>query len=278
VISLLAPPTAGRREQGEGLAAQLHLRRICVGDLLRREVEKGTQLGAQVRATVSSGELVSDELVAELLERHLTLQDSSRGVLLDGFPRTKAQAEALEASGCSPSLIVSLEVHEEVLRERAELQGIAPHIQAARWESYKAHQGEVLSCYDNKTTPMLKVNANGSAQLTFDKMVEVVEQELPLHQTPLSLQLKGLDYAEEVPEAMSSREVSRPGSTKSREGERGGKEAEVGSNEVKEEVKEAVKEEEKEEVKEEDKEEAKVEEVKEEAKVEEVAEEEVKEA
>jgi len=150
-------------------------------------VDKGSSLGERVQASIATGELVSDDLVAEILEKHLTSHDdSSRGILLDGFPRTVAQTEALNASGCAPSLVMVMEVHDEVLRERAEQQAIPAPIQMARKAAHANNFDAVIAQYGGETT-VLTVDGNQSAQLTFDRLLTAVEHQLPLHQ-PLLLQ------------------------------------------------------------------------------------------
>jgi len=189
IFSLLAPPTCGRREQAEGLAAQLRLQRICVGDLLRREVDKGTQIGEEVRSTIASGELVPDSLVTDLLKIHLQnldTRDSTSGVLLDGYPRTVAQTEALQELGFVPSVVLLMEVHDAVAEERATAQGISHATQEARNTAYGLHFESTVSSLEENAA-ILRVNGTGSPQQVFDRLLTEVESFLPLHQTPYSL-------------------------------------------------------------------------------------------
>lgn len=92
-IVLLGPPGAGKGTQAALLAERLGLRHISTGEILREEVEHGTELGRKARAYMDRGELVPDELVIAMLRGRL---DSDSGFILDGFPRTVSQAEALE--------------------------------------------------------------------------------------------------------------------------------------------------------------------------------------
>ncbi|MGQ9477491.1 MAG: adenylate kinase [Candidatus Bipolaricaulia bacterium] len=92
-IVLLGPPGAGKGTQAALLAKELELKHISTGEILREEVERGTELGRKAKAYMDRGELVPDELVIAMLRGRL---DSGSGFILDGFPRTLNQAEALE--------------------------------------------------------------------------------------------------------------------------------------------------------------------------------------
>ena len=94
-LVLLGPPGAGKGTQAEKLSAYLGVPRISTGDILRHNVAENTDLGKQAKAFMDSGQLVPDELVIKMVERRLKEPDAKRGFILDGFPRTIAQAEAL---------------------------------------------------------------------------------------------------------------------------------------------------------------------------------------
>jgi len=96
VLILLGPPGAGKGTQADRLSAEVGLPHVATGDLLRENGEKGTDLGRRVKAFMDSGQLVPDEIVMEMLFDRVARKDCARGYLLDGFPRTLAQAEALE--------------------------------------------------------------------------------------------------------------------------------------------------------------------------------------
>lgn len=119
-IVLLGPPGAGKGTQGERLAARLNVPRISTGDLLREAVALGTPLGSLVRAVMARGELVSDDLIVEVVRERLTRPDAAAGFVLDGFPRTVPQAEALEGlvAGRGPLTVVEMRVPEEELVRR----------------------------------------------------------------------------------------------------------------------------------------------------------------
>ena len=96
VVILLGPPGAGKGTQAARLSSALGLPHIATGDLFRENREKGTPLGKRAQEFMDKGNLVPDELVLEMLFDRVSRPDCARGYLLDGFPRTLPQAEALE--------------------------------------------------------------------------------------------------------------------------------------------------------------------------------------
>ena len=95
-IVMLGPPGAGKGTQAKRLAAVRGIPHVSTGDMLREAVQSGTSLGKRVQAVLDSGRLVSDEIVADLVRERLARRDALAGVVLDGFPRTAAQAQTLD--------------------------------------------------------------------------------------------------------------------------------------------------------------------------------------
>ncbi len=119
---LLGPPGAGKGTQAEFLVATFGVPHISTGDILRAAVAAGTELGCQAREYMEAGKLVPDQLVVDLVRERLAQPDCARGFLLDGFPRTIPQAEALEGAltelGFAAPTVVNLEVADEELVRR----------------------------------------------------------------------------------------------------------------------------------------------------------------
>jgi len=119
-VVVLGPPGAGKGTQGESLARAFGIPKISTGDMLRDAVAARTALGRAVAATVHGGGLVSDETMIAIVRERLARPDASCGFVLDGFPRTVAQAEALDETmaGRGPLTVLYLDVPTEELVRR----------------------------------------------------------------------------------------------------------------------------------------------------------------
>ena len=121
-VVLLGPPGAGKGTQARRLAARWSVPQISTGDMLREAVAKGTPLGLEARRYMEAGELVPDAVIIGLVRERLTQPDGRKGFVLDGFPRTAAQAEALdqllEAEGAPLDRVVLFEISDEELAAR----------------------------------------------------------------------------------------------------------------------------------------------------------------
>ncbi|AUQ50294.1 adenylate kinase Adk [Phaeobacter inhibens] len=122
VLILLGPPGAGKGTQARKLEQGFGLVQLSTGDLLRAAVAAGTPAGLAAKAVMEAGELVSDEIVINILRDRLAEPDCAKGVILDGFPRTTVQAEALDRllaeSGQQINAAVSLEVDDAAMVAR----------------------------------------------------------------------------------------------------------------------------------------------------------------
>src|SRR4051794_9904205 len=96
VLILMGPPGSGKGTQAFKIAQHTHIPHISTGDLFRENMKKETALGKKAKEFINSGQLVPDSLVLEMLSERISQPDCKRGYLLDGFPRTLPQAEALE--------------------------------------------------------------------------------------------------------------------------------------------------------------------------------------
>jgi adenylate kinase len=120
IVILLGPPGAGKGTQAARLASRRSLPHVATGDLFRENLSQGTALGQRARKFMDSGALVPDELVLEMLFDRLSRADCAKGCVLDGFPRTIPQAEALEKRlpPGTKLTVLSLVVPEKALVER----------------------------------------------------------------------------------------------------------------------------------------------------------------
>jgi len=119
-LVVLGPPGAGKGTQAERLARTRGIPRISTGDILREAVSADTPLGREVQAVMARGELVSDEVMSGIVRERLDRPDARAGFVLDGYPRTVPQAEALDriVDGRGPLIVVDIEVPEAELVRR----------------------------------------------------------------------------------------------------------------------------------------------------------------
>jgi len=118
-IVMLGPPGAGKGTVAQKLIDDHRIPQVSTGDLLRAAVEEGTELGREAKRFMDAGELVPDDIVIELVRARLAQDDCARGFILDGFPRTPAQADVV-AAFARIDLVINLDVPDEVLIERLE--------------------------------------------------------------------------------------------------------------------------------------------------------------
>ena len=133
-LVLLGPPGAGKGTQAMRISEAFSLRHLSSGDVLRSERKKGTELGKRVEEYMDSGRLVPDEIIVEVILSELKDPGEATGFLLDGFPRTEAQAQCLdksmETADCRIDLALSLQVPDEIIVDRITGRRICPECDA----------------------------------------------------------------------------------------------------------------------------------------------------
>lgn len=117
-LIFLGPPGAGKGTAAQKLVEDLGMVQISTGDLLREAVKQGTELGAKAKGYMDAGELVPDDLVIALLKERISRDDCQAGFILDGFPRTIPQAEALDAAEVEIEKVINFGLEDEVIIHR----------------------------------------------------------------------------------------------------------------------------------------------------------------
>ena len=150
-IVFLGPPNSGKGTQAATLAEALDIPAISTGDMLRASIAAGSELGRRVEGVLAAGELVNDELMADLVRERLAQDDAADGFLLDGYPRTLAQVETLDGilndAGVGLDHVVLIDAPVEVLVTRA--------LNRGRADDDEAIVRERLRQYDEKTRPLV---------------------------------------------------------------------------------------------------------------------------
>jgi adenylate kinase len=174
-VVLLGPPGSGKGTQAKLLAERLSVPAISTGDMLREAVRRGTPLGLKAKAIMEAGELVSDELMIGLIRDRLSQPDAQRGFVLDGFPRTAEQGEALErileGNGKTLSAVMTLLVPEQTIVERLRRRSAQERRADDRPETIR----ERLRVYNDRTEPLVDYYRNRGLLTEMDGMGEIQE-------------------------------------------------------------------------------------------------------
>lgn len=116
-IIFLGPPGAGKGTQAQKICDELKIPQISTGDILRRAMKEGTETGKRAKSYIEAGQLVPDEVIIDIVKERLQMEDCRNGYILDGFPRTVPQAEALDTFA-SIDCVIDLDVADEELVNR----------------------------------------------------------------------------------------------------------------------------------------------------------------
>jgi adenylate kinase len=176
-IILLGPPGAGKGTQAEFISELYDIPQISTGDMLRSAVSAGTELGKQVQAIMDSGQLVTDEIVMEIVNERIAKPDCVNGFLFDGFPRTIPQAEGLERANINIDHVIEVDVSDDTIVER--LSGRRVHVASGR-VYHVVHNPPKVEGKDDVTGESL-VQREDDREETVRKRLEVYhEQTAPL--------------------------------------------------------------------------------------------------
>ena len=175
-LILFGPPAAGKGTQAKRLVDQRKMVQLSTGDMLRAAIASGSALGKRVAGVMERGELVTDAIVIELIEARLPEADAAGGAIFDGFPRTLAQAEALDAMlkgrGKQIDLVIRLKVDDEALMQRIAGRFAESGRPDDNPETFKVR----LAAYNDQTAPLLPYYKDRGRLVEVDGMgaIEVV--------------------------------------------------------------------------------------------------------
>ena len=184
---IFGPPGAGKGTQAARLIERFGLRHVSTGDLLRREIATGTPLGLKAKTLIDKGELVPDEVVEGMIASELDAHTDVKGFIFDGFPRTTAQAEHLDAMlaerGKKVDAVLSLMIPDQTvferIRHRAEVENrvddTKPEIIQNRIDTYHAKTEPVIAYYKGKGV-YREIDGLGTIDEVFDKLCGVMEE------------------------------------------------------------------------------------------------------
>ena len=129
-IILLGPPGAGKGTQAQLISKEFGIPQISTGDMLRAAIKEGTELGKLAKSVMDAGQLVSDDLIINLVKDRISQPDCANGCIFDGFPRTIAQAEALSAAGVDIDYVIEISVPDDEIVSR--MSGRRAHLASGR--------------------------------------------------------------------------------------------------------------------------------------------------
>lgn len=147
-LILLGAPGAGKGTQAEIICEKLSIPTISTGNIIREAMKNGTEMGLKAKAAVEAGQLVSDDVVIGIIKERLVQDDCKNGFILDGFPRTIPQAEALDALGVEIDCVLDIDVKDEAIAARLGGRRVCPACGASYHLEYKkpAKEGICNQC------------------------------------------------------------------------------------------------------------------------------------
>lgn len=185
-LILLGPPGAGKGTQAKKLEEKFGLCQLSTGDMLRAEMAAGTDLGKKVKAIVDSGALVTDDIMIEMIAKRVEQADCKNGVIFDGFPRTVAQAEALDTmlseKGRPLTAVIELKVDESILvgRLHTRIAQAKAEGKEVRADDNEETLRKRLGVFHAQTEPIIPYYRNKNMLQSVDGMLPMDEVEVKI--------------------------------------------------------------------------------------------------
>ncbi len=176
-LILLGPPGAGKGTQAGFITEHFAIPQISTGDMLRAAIRAGSPLGLEAKKVMDAGQLVSDDIIIGLVKERLKQPDCSKGYLLDGFPRTIAQADAMKAAGVGIDYVLEIDVADDQIVDR--MSGRRVHSASGRTYHVKYNPPKVAGVDDVTGEPLIQRD-DDKAETVMKRLEVYRNQTLPL--------------------------------------------------------------------------------------------------
>ena len=176
-IILLGAPGAGKGTQAQFLTKKFNIPQISTGDMLRAAIKAGTEMGKMAKEAMDAGKLVTDDIIIGLVKDRIAEDDCKNGFLLDGFPRTVPQADALKGAGVAIDAVIEIDVPDEEIVKR--MSGRRVHQNSGRTYHLEYNPPKVAG-KDDETGEELVQRADDKEEIVLDRLKVYHEQTQPL--------------------------------------------------------------------------------------------------